>query len=452
MKTKEIHGLLVKTAFFLVACLFVIPMSLRAQQGGDYGDTPEQQEECKKYLSLYRDYRDQNMYEQALPFWRNAYEICPGSAKTLYIDGTRFYGNILDEIYQDSSKLDVRNAYIDTLMQIYDQRIEYFGEEGKVLTYKGNDLYKYDKSRAKEANAMFKRSMELLGNNTDAVALSRYYQSLVDLYNSKEATKSDLLVEYMPVVDILDYNIARLEDEKAKARYESAKTNLENFFVKIADCSDIYSILSERLAEAPEDISLNKKALAVLNKRDCTDDPLYLQVAERVYRDEPTHPAAYSLGIEAVKAKDYSKALTYFREAIELCGDCIDLEKYLLRAGQTATILGQTSTARNYANRILQENPRSGAAYILIGDAIATAAKNCEGPLGPASVYWLAADYYAKAANTDPSVAGEANQKVANTRKYFPLKTDVFFHNLEEGQAYQVECMGGESTTVRTRD
>lgn len=442
----------IKIAVIMIAALAWIPGYSQPEDSGKYGDTPEEEKMCKEYLSLYREYRDQDLYKEALPYWRGAYRTCPASAKTLYTDGVRFYGNILDRIYEDSTKTDLRNAYIDTLMQIYDQRIQYFDEEGKVLTYKANDLFKYDATRAKEANLMFKRSMELLGNNTDAVAASKYYQTLYEMYRNNEATKSDLLVEYMPVVDILDYNIARLDDEAERSRYEKAKANLDAFFIKIAECSDIYRILGERLAESPDDMELNQKALAVMNKRDCTDDPLYFQVAERVYRHEPTPSAAYSLGIEKLKSKDYPQALKYFQEAANLCDDCIDLTRYYLRAAQTAIIMGQTSVARTFAKKILDENPRSGQAYILIGDAIATSARSCDdGKLGMASVYWLATDYYAKAASVDPSVSNDANQKIASYRKYFPPKADIFFNGLKEGDTYMVECMG-ESTTVRARD
>jgi len=423
-----------------------------AQDDSKYGNTPEEVEECKKNLSLYREYRDQDLPDQALPYWRAALDVCPQSAKTLYIDGAKFYGDILDKIYEDESKTEERDAYIDTLMMIYDKRIEFFNEEGKVLTYKGNDLFKYDESRAEEANAMFKRAMEVEGMNTDAIAASKYYQTLYQMYRNKQAEKSDLLVEYMPVLDILDYNIAKLEDDDQRDRYEKAKNNLDAFFVKIAECEDIFRILGERIAQSPNDIELNKKSLAVMNKRDCTDDPLYLEVAERVYADKPTAPAAYSIGIQKLKSKDYSGALKYFEEAVDLCGDCIDLPQYYLRAGQTAVILGSAAKARSYANKILSKKPRSGDAYMLIGDAIAASAASCDdGKLGKASAYWLAVDYYQKAKSVDSEVAEKANQKIAGYSKYFPSKTDIFFHGLNPGDSYSVECFS-ESTTVRSVD
>lgn len=443
-----------KNVIFSILAVMFIGLSANAQDESKYGDTPEEQQKCKECISLYREYRNQNMQDDALPYWRCALTTCPKSAKTLYIDGARFYGNILDGIYEDSTKLDERNAYIDTLMMVYDKRIEHFNEEGKVLAFKGNDLYKYDSSRSEEANAMFKRSLEIEEMDSDAIAASKYYQTLYEMYKEKKATKSDLLVEYMPVVEILDYNIARLEDENSKDRYVRAKNNLDAFFIKIAECDDIYGILGERLAETPNDIELNKKALAVMNNRDCTDNDLYNQVAERVYQDKPSHDAAYSIGIQKLKSKDYNEALKYFEEAIDLCtGDCIRINRYYLRAGQTAVIMGQSGKTRSFANKILQTEPNNGDAYILIGDAIASMAKSCDdGKLGTSGAYWLATDYYAKGRSVDSSVSARANQKIASYTKQFPLKNELFFHNLDEGDKYTVGCVNNEETTARTRD
>ncbi len=440
----------------LVWSLFIFGFyvgAVNAQPGeSQYGNTPEEVDECKKYLSLYREYRDQDQMEAALPFWRGAFQTCPQSAKTLYIDGVKFYGSKLDAIGDNTDRVEERNAYIDTLMHIYDKRIEHFNEEGKVLAYKANDLFKYDETRASEANAMMKRSLELEGMDSDAIVASKYYQTLYAMYKEGDATKSDLLVEYMPVLDILDYNIAKLEDDKARDRYEKAKNNLDAFFIKIAECDDIYRILGERIAQAPNDIELNKKALAVMNKRDCSDNDLYLEVAERVYKDKPTPSAAYSIGIKKLKAKEYNDAMKYFQEASDLCGDCVDLDTYLLRAGQTATILGQSGKAIGFASRILSVKPRSGEAYILKGDAVATGANSCANePLGAGGAYLLAVDFYNKAKSVDPSVAEKANQKISGYQKYFPTKEDVFFRSLEVGQNYKVECFG-ETTTIRTSD
>jgi tetratricopeptide (TPR) repeat protein len=415
-------------------------------QEPNYGDTPEEQQKCRENISLYREFRDQKAIEDAIVYWRKAVAVCPESAKTLYTDGVKFYEYFIEK----ETNEDLKNAYIDTLMQVYDLRVKYYGEEGAVLGYKGVALYKYRPNDVQEANLILKKGYEMTGNETDALVISKYYQSLYDLYKEKKATKSDLLVEYMPVADILEYNIQRLDDERARGRYESAKHNLDAFFIKIADCDDIYKILGESIAKDPNNIELNLKSLQVMNMRDCQDSDLYVQVAERVYAHEPTPEAAYSLGIMKLKAKNYSEAMQYFQSASDLCGDCVGKRLYLMRSGQTAILMGQTSRARGYASEMIRLNARDGEAYILMGDAIATSSKACDdGKLGASAVYWLAVDYYTMAKTKDPKTTERANAKINAYTKYFPEKKDAFFHGLTDGQSYLLECIG-ESTTVRT--
>jgi hypothetical protein len=60
-----------------------------------YGNTPEEQAKCKESLSLYREFRDQNLLKDAMPHWQKACQICPQSAKTLYTDGVDFYRDLI---------------------------------------------------------------------------------------------------------------------------------------------------------------------------------------------------------------------------------------------------------------------------------------------------------------------------------------------------------------------
>ena len=52
-------------------------------------------------------------------------------------------------MYHHKIKQDNANKvfYLDTLMLIYDTRIQYFGNKEKVFGSKGSDLLKYDPSR-----------------------------------------------------------------------------------------------------------------------------------------------------------------------------------------------------------------------------------------------------------------------------------------------------------------
>lgn len=413
----------------------------------DYGSTPEIQEQCKQNLSLYREYRNQNLIDDAIAPWRKAVAICPKAAKTLYIDGVRFYRHLIDNAADDASK----NAFVDTLLMVYDMRIEHYGEEGFVLGLKGVDIMRYRPEDAKAAEQVLRRSVELQKFETDAQVLSKFYQTIYELYKNGEAERSDLMTEFMPVLQYIEYNIQNLEDSTQADRYVKARENLYTFFIKIADdCDKVVEVLAAKLQEDPDNIEENEKILKVLNEADCTESDFFEEVATRVYQNSPTHDAAYSLGMRKLRNKEYSEARNYFDEAVELCKDgCTKMEQYLLRSGQVSVIMGQNSQARAMASRVLQKNPKSGEAYMLHGDAIAASSKACDdGKVGAKSVFWLAVDYYNRAKSVDPSMASKADGKIATYSRYFPDKEMLFFNVLSEGATYTVECFG-ETTKVR---
>lgn len=427
----------------LIVLMFGSSILVTAQ---DYGSTPEIQDKCKQYLSLYREFRNQNLTEDALGPWRQAVNICPGAAKTLYTDGVTFYRHIIDKTEDEATK----QLYVDSLLQLYDQRIEYYGQEGFVLGLKGVDIMRYRPEEAKEAEKVLRQSVQMQTFDTDAQILSKFYQTIYELYRQGEADRSDLMIEFMPVLEYIEHNILNLEDSVQADRYVKARENLYTFFIKIADdCEQVEKILAETLTENPEDIEQNEKVLKVLNEADCTDSDFFETVATRVYRNSPTHDAAYSLGMRKLKVKEYGDAKAFFDEAAKLCDGCTKMEQYLLRAGQVSVIQGRHSEARSYASRILAVNPRSGEAYMLHGDAIAGSSKACDdGKVGAKSVYWLATDYYNKAKANDPSMASKADNKIATYSRYYPDKETLFFNVLKEGDSYMVECFG-ESTKVR---
>jgi len=64
-----------------------------------------------------------------------------------------------------------KEKYIDTLMIVYDKRIQYFGKEGYVLGKKGSDLYKLRPSAYEESYEILKKSIQLEGNESNGPVL-----------------------------------------------------------------------------------------------------------------------------------------------------------------------------------------------------------------------------------------------------------------------------------------
>ena len=99
-------------------------------------------------------------------------------------------------------------------------------------------------------------------------------------------------------------------------------------------------------------------------------------------------------------------------------------------------------------------NPSNAKALIIVGDAIGYGAGSCKDlKFGGAEVFWVAVNYYSRAANvaTDPEVKAKAQRKIAKNSAYFPAKNAIFLKSLNIGDSYEVGCWVNASTTIREK-
>ena len=220
-------------------------------------------------------------------------------------------------------------------------------------------------------------------------------------------------------------------------------------FVQVANCDEMLPVLEGKLNATPDDIDTQNKVLRLLNQKGCTDNDIYLPVAQAVYAVQPDAESAYSIGYQLARKGDYTAALPYFEEAVELCEDCPKMARNLMKAGQAAKNAGQVSKCIRYARRAAKAEPRNGEPYLLIGDAVASMVSACsDSPLGGREVYWLATDYYQRAKSVDSEVAKKANTKISQVSKSYPSVDDLFTYGIDEGKEIEVRCIG-ETTKAR---
>ena len=113
---------------------------------------------------------------------------------------------------------------------------------------------------------------------------------------------------------------------------------------------------------------------------------------------------------------------------------------------------GDYCGAINYARQAIAYKDDLGKAYLALGDAFITARKELGEDIQQRCAYWAAADMYQQARSVDPALAGEAQEKLALCSAQYPLKEDLFFHELQNGDSYRVGGCIQENTTVRSRD
>lgn len=414
---------------------------------GKYGATPADSVTCVQNLSLYQEFYGQKQYTDAYGPWGNALRICPASSKKMYVDGNIMLKNFI-ALEKNATR---RAVLLDSLYKLHDLRIANFGEQAFVLGRKGQDMLNYGGDDCRSAYEVLKQSVELGGVKSEDVTLSAYYQALSCLHGKGEATKDEMLSEYVKVMGHIEANLARDLKETDRGYWNKARDDVNTLFFKVAECSDIARIAEDMIQANPDDMATKARLLRILSGKDCTDEKIYRSLAEDVHRAEPSAESAYSLAMYLLKRNELSSANRYLKESIDLCGGCPDKVKYLLKAGQVASASGNHGVARGYANQVLGMEPKNGEAIIVIGDAVSAAASGCEVP-DKWGAYWLAYDYYQKARSLDPSVADKAADRMSRASAHFPGSSDAFFHQLSDGQSIQVACGGlSETTTVRTK-
>ncbi|MGY6561147.1 MAG: hypothetical protein ACXITV_03510 [Luteibaculaceae bacterium] len=431
-----------KLALILFATLLIGGNLFAQDDETKYGATVEIQEQCKKNLSLYREFRDQGNLEDAYPFWKKAVAICPGAAKTLYLDGEKMLEMMMDKAADDD-----KGAWVDSLLILFDARIENFQEEGFVLGKKGGLLLK--NRRFEEAYTTLKRSLEIDGENSSPTTLAFYYNSVYAMYSIKKIDKSRLIEDYVPVSTILMNRIQREENPQLRSAFEKAKQAVDGLFVKVATCEDVQELAKGIHSESTNDIQMLRKASSMLSAAGCDESDISFTINSAIQNIEPSLSAARSLGNYSLKNRNFAEARRFFEQAVELNKEGTGIAEDYLRLSQSLLYLDNYKAAKSMAQKAASERGGWGEPFIIMGDAIAGSSKTCGGDgFKQKTVYWLAVDYYNRARNADSSSAEKANKRIATYSKYFPEKQDVFFQGLGNGDSFEVECWG-ETTTVR---
>ena len=462
-----------KQIFLFIA--LVIPMNFLAQNDLKYGDTEEQQILCKEALSVYKSYKKQKNYSEAYDQWEKACAVCPKQVQeSLYTDGSTFIKSEIKEA-KAAGDLERNDALVDSLMWVYDTRMELFPSTKKkpnnrcyILGRKASDYFKFHKDSVLVAFEMFKESVDCLGASSSASVLSGYY--VTSFYSMKKINKIDkeagadrkikMLTDYLMLMDYCNKAISiaeASENSRNLKGYTKAKENIEKTFIAIAKCDEMVEVLQANVDANPEDFDLKKKVLSLLTNRECTENDLFLPVATAVYEQEQSHEAAYAIGMGYAKQSKLSDSFQYMEEAVSRCDSCPEQLSYLLKTGQIASALKRSSTAKRYARQVLAIDPDNADAYMLIGDAVAGASNACnDGALGKRAVYWVAHDYYSRAKRMDPELVEKANSRMSKMSSQFPTIDEVFTLGLQAGTSFTVKQVAGcpcsgETTNIRVR-
>ena len=437
-----------KNLLLLISGLLLLTSTLFAQKPSGYG-TGEDSMQCVRNLSLYTEFYNQDNYNDAYIPWKKTLEICPASNKNIYIHGVK----MLKLIIRKEKDPAIKAQYIDSLMWLYDKRIENFGKEAFVLGRKGRDLFALNNEKFEEAYEILEKSYNGRKNKSEINSLVVYMQTSVLKFKAETFTKGDIVQNFSNSLSTLEYQLGTAKNEKTKTKVEAGIANIEEIFSKsgAADCEALIGLFTTKFESDPNNIDLLKKIIMLLDRTDCTDSDLFCKTSENLYKLEPSAESAYNVAKLLLKKGEYDKATKYYTEAIDQQQDSVLKAKYYYEAATlTHAKGGQPQLARSYCYKSIAYNSKKGSPYLLIGRIYAASVKECgENDFEHKTVYWVAVDKFIKAKTVDPSVTEDANKEINSYSHYFPNTEEAFFYNINEGDKYTVKCWINETTIVR---
>jgi tetratricopeptide (TPR) repeat protein len=402
---------------------------------------------CVTNLALYREYYRQKNYKDAIRHWRYVFNNCPRATENIFINGANMYNSFI-AAEKDCA---TRQRLIDTLLLIYDVRTKYWGNEGKQLANKANDLLTADTSRSFEAYGMLKRSIELLKNTTEESTLKNYCSSAIRCFTSGNISSEAMVELYHQSELIIDAHIGLSKENTERLRWSDLKRVIEVNIFPLLQCKDITAIFTPKLMAKPDDVALLKKFSEILFNRGCTEDSLYLNTMEKMNVLAPDANTAFLIAREYLKRKDVSKAIETLNNVVGRLKDDDSKARCAYYLAAVYTDAKDFNNARTNALKAIQLKTDYGEAYVLIAQCYAQSALDCgKENIGSRAAFWCAVDKLNQAKKVDPKLESSVNNLINMYSRNFPTKEMLLAAKLKVGSKYLVECWINETTTVRS--
>ena len=445
---------------FIGLAFALIAGSASAQDFSDpqyakWGETPEQRKENILASTFLKEELANRNFNQAAKYLQQLLQNCPAASENTYANGIKLYKQKINR----ARSLAEKNGYVDSLLLLYDIRLEHFAAHPKrgkayILDRKAREHLTYRESDREGIRKDFEIAIaaQVEANGAaDPELVAIYFKNLCDDY------KNDI-VDAMTIVNAYEAN------SKFFANVDESQAEFKNQFEAsfgtsgAASCENLQKIFEPKIAATPGDEKLLAHVFQLLGKANCESD-FYLSVGEMYYGVNPQSSVAMLLAQIFQSKKDFAKANKYLREALAKETVADERERLLFRIGMLEM------TANDYVAAIaafkesisVDEEDDNGMALYFLAQCYVAGAKDCGTELAKHSVYWAAYDLVQKAIPLMEAAgiarAEAAKQLASSYRSVFPTAEECFFAELKEGASYTINCglAKGLVTKVRYR-
>ncbi len=395
--------------------------------------------------SLYLEFVKQKDYPTAYPHWQWLFQNAPRLNEGLYIRGEKILKSLI-KAEKDAAR---KSRLIDSLMMVYDQRSQYFNKRAKNTAKKAIAWLQY---HPKAYDSSYTWLKEALKEKPEVYAAPYYFiVTAVKRVKAGKQTKEELMADYQLAMEVIDHYLN--SNTKKKDKWQTSADKVNKLMAPYLDCDAIKAAFGPALEKRKDDTVFVKKLLRLLEAKQCRS-PLYAEALEAFLTQRADADMLRKLGKYYLKTGQTDKALTAFKAYGSKLKSPAEQAVVELSIADVYRAKGQYATAKSHAMKAIRLNPNYGLAYIFLGDLYVAGRSACGGnAFEKQAVYWAAVDKYIQAQQKDPSVAAQANKRIATYSKHFPSKEEIFFQLGANGmgQSYTVKCWINETTTVRAR-
>ncbi|MBO7231836.1 MAG: hypothetical protein J6V16_01580 [Bacteroidales bacterium] len=448
--------------FFVVFSVMMLSFTAFAQKGVEDGSKyghGEDSVRCIQNLSLYQTYAKQGDYATALEFWTIAYTECPAASINLYIEGAKIRTWQLKREKDPAKKME----YFNALMQVYDQRIQYFGDYVRaprpfVYGRKAVDYFTLhpdgENSDKKPAYEWLTICINECSVRQFNAAYAPYFILASKAMLENPEHKTQFINDYLKVMDVMDQKIALAKTDAEKEKLAAYESDINDVFVSsgVADCTTLQEIFAADLEANKTNLEWLNKVVDLFKRVKCTDTEVYFAASQYSHQLNPTPESAEGCAYMCIKKEEYSKAAEYLNEAIAMTDDNNKKSEYEFLAA-TALFAGkQYAEARKHALAAASYKEGYAEPYVMIAKMYANSVDQFDDQVIRRLVYCAAVDKLEKAKSIDPAVAEECNDLIAKYREQYPRSEDVFMNpNVDEGKPYTLGGWINERTIVRVK-
>jgi len=411
--------------------------------------------ECVRHWSMYDEFFKHGAYDYAFEPWKYVLDNCPLVAQNVYVHGVTIVRYMFDNETDPARKKEL----LDLMMRVFDQRIQYFENEGYVLGRKAGTLYQLDPGNMQELFNLTERSISLMGDNTEPAVLQLNLFSAIGLMQAGQLQMENLFENYLRALEIIENNLYQQANDRGQ--YQNTLASLEQMIKPFATCSNLVGVFTPRFESSPGDIKLLKRITSLLDNSGCGNDELFFRAIEKLHSLSPDANNAFLLGRMESNRGNFERAIRYFQEAANGINNGNGeanrdqaFRSYLLMSEISYRQLRQLSQARDYARKAHDARNTDGRPMLLIGEMYAASAPDCgSDEFLKKTAYWAAIDKFLAALNAteEPAIKERAQLMIDTYRQYFPTREEIFFNGYTPGNTFRVECWINENTVIRAR-